>query len=327
MSTLALPLPRLMLIADGFVSGRASQTAEEVQDCVCVLVEAGLTFVMLRDQQANSKDLSEAARDLVNRMRTINPDITLVVNSMPEDAEELSCGLHIGRRAATAFALSQVSPFSKGDEAPRAGGGSGERVGVRGGPLQQPRPTGYSAHAIEDLKRADSVSETATLSNSSPFRHPPPSFLGVPPERGTVESPLQSLSRPVGSSTRAPRGGGVLLQNAIEAIGERGEPVGYSAHSLEDIQRASVAEFDYATFSPIFSTQTHPEATPAGIEALTKVCTSVPNFPVYALGGITPERVRKCLDAGTYGVAVLSDLLDAADPVERLAAYRDAGVL
>jgi thiamine-phosphate pyrophosphorylase len=119
----------------------------------------------------------------------------------------------------------------------------------------------------------------------------------------------------------------VSPQNAIAVSGGRGRPLGNSAHTLNDIQHAATAGFDYATFSPIFSTQTHPEAVPAGIEALTEVCTSVPNFPVFALGGITPERAQDCLDAGAFGVAVLSDLLDAADPVQRLAAYRDAGAL
>ena len=58
-----------------------------------------------------------------------------------------------------------------------------------------------------------------------------------------------------------------------------------------------------------------------------KVCASVPDLSLFALGGITPERTEGCLDAGAFGVAVLSDLLDAADPVKRLAAYRERGVL
>ena len=112
-----------------------------------------------------------------------------------------------------------------------------------------------------------------------------------------------------------------------EGVEGRGESVGYSAHTVEDVQRAASTGFDYATFSPIFSTRTHPEAASAGIEALVDVCAGVLGFPVYALGGLTPERTEACLGAGAHGVAVLSDLLDAADPVERLELYREAGVL
>ena len=119
----------------------------------------------------------------------------------------------------------------------------------------------------------------------------------------------------------------MLLQNAIEASGGRGLPLGFSAHSLEGIQHAATNDFDYATVSPIFRTTTHPESPPIGLEELSKACAAVMDFPVFALGGIAPARVQGCLDAGAYGVAVLSDLLDIADPVERLELYREAGVL
>ena len=119
----------------------------------------------------------------------------------------------------------------------------------------------------------------------------------------------------------------MLLQNAIEASGGRGLPLGFSAHSLEGIQHAATNDFDYATVSPIFRTTTHPESPPIGLEELSKACVAVADFPVFALGGIAPGRVQDCLDAGAYGVAVLSDLLDIADPVERLELYREAGVL
>ena len=247
-----------MLIADGFALGRAIQTADDVQRQVVALVEAGLSFVQLRDHAASDELFSTSARELVEHIRSIYSEIVVSVNSKVDVADELCCGLHFGRRA------------------------------------------------------AESVSATARLHSSLPLRHPL--------ERGTVESPLQG-------STRAPRGGGVLLQNAIEASGGRGLPLGFSAHSLEGIQHAATNDFDYATVSPIFRTTTHPESPPIGLEELSKACVAVADFPVFALGGIAPGRVQDCLDAGAYGVAVLSDLLDIADPVERLELYREAGVL
>ncbi|MCH7639293.1 MAG: thiamine phosphate synthase [Bacteroidetes bacterium] len=226
-----------MLIADGFASGRANQMAGEVQRQVVALVEAGLSFVQLRDHAASASLFEETAGHLVECLRTMQEDVIITINSRARTAHELGCGLHIGKqrmKGATEF----VSPSPSGGNALRCGVDHAGKIGVGG----------------------------------------------------------------------------------------RGEPVGYSAHSLEGFHRAS-AGFDYATFSPIFSTRTHPEAVSAGIEALAEVCAAVPGFPVYALGGLTPERTEACLRAAAYGVAVLSDLLDAANPVERLASYHEAGVL
>ena len=38
------------------------------------------------------------------------------------------------------------------------------------------------------------------------------------------------------------------------------------------------------------------------------------SIPIFAIGGINPERTKECLDAGAYGVAVISDLLSAENP-------------
>jgi thiamine monophosphate synthase len=46
--------------------------------------------------------------------------------------------------------------------------------------------------------------------------------------------------------------------------------------------------------------------------------------PVFALGGITPARVRECLDAGAHGVSAISAVWNAPHPVEALLAFRDA---
>lgn len=216
-----------MLIADGFASGRAHQTAGEVRRQTVALVEAGLAFVELRDHAASEEIFRAEGKKLVEDIRSIHSGVTLVVNSRRAVAGELGCGLHDGMR------------------------------GMEGA--------------------------TASL---SPF--------------------------PARSGKRA---------------GEWGHPRGYSAHTPADIQRAADAGFDYATLSPIFPTQTHPEATHVGLDVLMEVRKAVLDFPVFALGGITPQRAQACLHAGAYGVAVLSDLLDADNPGKRLDAYRDAGVL
>ncbi|MFW5972514.1 MAG: thiamine phosphate synthase [Bacteroidota bacterium] len=97
--------------------------------------------------------------------------------------------------------------------------------------------------------------------------------------------------------------------------------IGYSAHSVEEAVRARDDGADYVVFSPIFSTSSKPDATPRGLTALERVSLAIEPTPVFALGGITPERVASCLRTGARGVAVLSGILDAADPAEAVARY------
>ena len=44
-------------------------------------------------------------------------------------------------------------------------------------------------------------------------------------------------------------------------------------------------------------------------------------IPIVAIGGITLERAPGVLEAGASAVAVIGDLLAAADPSARVAAY------
>jgi len=59
----------------------------------------------------------------------------------------------------------------------------------------------------------------------------------------------------------------------------------------------------------------------AGIDSLAQVVEAVADVPIFALGGVTPERVRPCLEAGAHGVAVLSGVFGEADPAEAARRY------
>ena len=52
---------------------------------------------------------------------------------------------------------------------------------------------------------------------------------------------------------------------------------------------------------------------PPVLAAFAAICRAAKPTPVYALGGITPDRVQQCRDAGAYGTAVLSNILHADD--------------
>jgi hypothetical protein len=77
---------------------------------------------------------------------------------------------------------------------------------------------------------------------------------------------------------------------------------GRSCHSLEDVISAQNEGLDYVFLSPVFSTRTHPEAAPLGLEKLRAVCAQV-DIPVIALGGIDQSREKACLQAGASGIA------------------------
>ncbi len=95
-----------------------------------------------------------------------------------------------------------------------------------------------------------------------------------------------------------------------------------SVHSLEAIQRAERAGVDFVQFGPIWE-PTWKVATPRGLDALREAAQST-RLPVVAVGGIRPERVAACLEAGARGVAVVSGIFGALDPEDALRRYMRA---
>jgi thiamine-phosphate pyrophosphorylase len=72
--------------------------------------------------------------------------------------------------------------------------------------------------------------------------------------------------------------------------------VARSCHNEEEIRRAKA---DFVTFSPIFESPV--KGSGVGIEALRRACQVGP--PVFALGGITWENAKICIEAGAAGIA------------------------
>lgn len=96
--------------------------------------------------------------------------------------------------------------------------------------------------------------------------------------------------------------------------------VGCSVHSTDEALRAESMGADYVTYGHVFPTDSKPNLPPRGIEGLRQVTTSV-NIPVIAIGGLTPENTDQVLQAGACGIAVLSGVLLAPNPVETVKQY------
>lgn len=100
--------------------------------------------------------------------------------------------------------------------------------------------------------------------------------------------------------------------------------IGYSAHALSEAQDDRLTAADYFFFSPVYPTSSKPDHPGTGRAALASFCEAARPRPVFALGGITPERVSACRAAGAYGVAVLSGIMEADAPGDAARAYLEA---
>ena len=98
---------------------------------------------------------------------------------------------------------------------------------------------------------------------------------------------------------------------------------GESVHSVDAAKLAESSGADYIVAGTIFATTSHPDRPGAGLDYLAAVCKAV-SIPVIAIGGITPENTSDCLKAGAAGVAVLSRIMHAGDPMAAAADYRAA---
>jgi thiamine-phosphate pyrophosphorylase len=79
--------------------------------------------------------------------------------------------------------------------------------------------------------------------------------------------------------------------------------IGASCHSLEEVARAAANRASFAVFGPVFGKKDTPQVKPAGLEELRRVCCA--KIRVLALGGITLENARSCVQAGAAGVAAI----------------------
>jgi len=111
-------------------------------------------------------------------------------------------------------------------------------------------------------------------------------------------------------------------RRVADAVG-RPFVIGATATTAEAARAAQADGADYIGFGPVFATSS--KANPAsvkGLGGLAQACAAV-SIPVLAIAGITPDRVAPCLEAGAWGVAVMTAVSTAPDPEAATAAFRD----
>jgi thiamine-phosphate pyrophosphorylase len=93
---------------------------------------------------------------------------------------------------------------------------------------------------------------------------------------------------------------------SLYAVANRPAPIiTISCHTLEEVHRARANQADAILFAPVFEKIIAGEiSTPGqGLDRLRAASTTASPIPVYALGGVTLENARSCLDAGAAGIA------------------------
>jgi thiamine-phosphate pyrophosphorylase len=97
--------------------------------------------------------------------------------------------------------------------------------------------------------------------------------------------------------------------------------IGATANNLEQARVAVRGPIGYLGVGPVFGTESKQDPAPTlGVDGLRRIVAAV-EVPVVAIGNITPARVAEVLSSGAHGVAVLSDVACAADPVARVEAF------
>lgn len=86
-------------------------------------------------------------------------------------------------------------------------------------------------------------------------------------------------------------------------------PIGYSAHSAQEVEKALSLGASYCTLSPIYPTP-HKGA-PLGIDYLAKIPTSI-RAHIIALGGITPSHLNELAALNLLGFASIRYFLQSS---------------
>ncbi len=113
-------------------------------------------------------------------------------------------------------------------------------------------------------------------------------------------------------------GQGDLDDADIAAIRAHGLKLGVSTHDETELDRALALEPDYVALGPIYPTilKAMPFA-PQGLARIGEWKRRAGAIPLIAIGGLTVDRAKLCLEAGADSAAVVTDITLNADPEAR----------
>jgi thiamine-phosphate pyrophosphorylase len=113
-----------------------------------------------------------------------------------------------------------------------------------------------------------------------------------------------------------------LPPSAARRLLSEGAIVGFSTHTIAQVEGALSEPISYVAVGPVFGTRTKDTGyTAVGLDLVGTAAQLTGAAPVVAIGGITLENARSVIDAGAAAVAVISDLLLGNDPRGRTQAF------
>ncbi len=120
-------------------------------------------------------------------------------------------------------------------------------------------------------------------------------------------------------------GQGDLDTADVKAIRKAGIRLGISTHDHAELDRALSYDPDYVALGPVYPTllKQMPWA-PQGLERVSEWKKLIGDRPLVAIGGLTIERAKLCLQAGADCVAVVTDIVRAENPEAQARAWIEA---
>jgi thiamine-phosphate pyrophosphorylase len=113
-----------------------------------------------------------------------------------------------------------------------------------------------------------------------------------------------------------------LAPGAVRRLLGDGAIVGFSTHTVAQIEAAVREPISYLAVGPVFGTRTKDTGYEAvGLTLVREATRRAGTLPVVAIGGITLENASSVVDAGAAAIAVIGDLLTGADPERRARAF------
>ena len=98
--------------------------------------------------------------------------------------------------------------------------------------------------------------------------------------------------------------------------------IGVTVHSVEEARQAAAMGADYLGVSPVFATQTKPDAgRPAGLKLIREIRAAV-KVPVVAIGGIKLANAREVVRAGADCVCAISAVVSGKDVVAEIGRFQ-----
>lgn len=99
--------------------------------------------------------------------------------------------------------------------------------------------------------------------------------------------------------------------------------IGRSVHSVEDAKEAEREGADYVLYGHCFETNSKSNIPPNGMERILQMKQEL-SIPIYAIGGITFDKLSIVKQAEVEGIGVMSSIFSAPDPYLMAKKYYEA---